>query len=770
MANCRQRGKTDRRPAEDAGVIARHRVGNMKESNEPEVFDHLTINAAALLGSGRHQLLRKPGTVGNNAVIILLDSGADHNVIRKGLSTNVLRRKQAKAERFDGSTTTVQWINEVQESIDFDGFILADMVFSEWDLPPSHDVIFGKPFFDEYNPVINWRTHEVQLEPGLQSLHAAFQAEMDFFESAVRAADPDEERNAQERGAFFLEDANPDRLRNDDRSFLQEHELSPDKVEWLQTHPTPRSTWLPPAHISDTTFEKNLRLGSYEEVYRVKVSASAASEVVPGFLESLLAEYADVFPTELPDDLPKERAVEFELTMKPGAQPSSRAPFRLSRTEQDALDVFVRELLHKGLLEVSDSPWVSNIFGVPKKDATTGVAPSRSQWIKSGNSALPIRWVVDYRYINSQTEVPKIPLPRIDELFDQMVGCAVFSTIDLAQGYHQMRIATNSRKYTAFRTDKETYHWCVAPMGLSGMPGVWSRLMRLLFGRFAFVVVYLDDLCIYSHSEAEHCEHLRVVFDVLRSERLFARRSKCVFGAASVDFLDHTVSQEGLCVDKRKTHAIEQYPAPTTVKQLQSFLGLAGYYRRFIYGFAEIVLPLSELVKKVATWRWGEEHQRAFLQLKLHLQQAPVLQLPDFMKPFVVTTDASGRCCGGVLSQQTEGHDLPIAFFSKKLSDAEQNWPVHEQELFAIKLALSKWRHYLHGRPFAVYTDNSACTWFMAHRTILWIMIVAVNAARWSILFFDIRFPAHSLGCFKTRTLVLFWTTTLGGEVVSQYQ
>ncbi|KAE9053586.1 hypothetical protein PF010_g32853, partial [Phytophthora fragariae] len=127
---------------------------------------------------------------------------------------------------------------------------------------------FGKPFFDEYNPVINWRTHEVQLEPGLQSLHAAFQAEMDFFESAVRAADPDEERNAQERGAFFLEDANPDRLRNDDRSFLQEHELSPDMVEWLQTHPTPRSTWLPPAHISDTTFEKNLRLGSYEEVYR----------------------------------------------------------------------------------------------------------------------------------------------------------------------------------------------------------------------------------------------------------------------------------------------------------------------------------------------------------------------------------------------------------------------------------------------------------------------------------------------------------------------
>ncbi|KAE8972972.1 hypothetical protein PR002_g26345 [Phytophthora rubi] len=381
MANCRQRGKTDRRPAEGAGVIARHRVGNMKESNEPEVFDHLTINAAALSGSGRHQLLRKPGTVGNNAVIILLDSGADHNVIRKGLSTNVLRRKQAKAERFDGSTTTVQWINEVQESIDFDGFILADMVFSEWDLPPSHDVIFGKPFFDEYNPVINWRTHEVQLEPGLQSLHAAFQAEMDFFESAVRAADPDEERNAQERGAFFLEDANPDRLCNDDRSFLQEHELSPDMVEWLQTHPTPRSTWLPPAHISDTTFEKNLRLGSYEEVYRVKVSASAASEVVPGFLESLLAEYADVFPTELPDDLPKERAVEFELTMKPGAQPSSRAPFRLSRTEQDALDVFVRELLHKGWLEVSDSPWVSNIFGVPKKDATTGVAPSRSQWI-----------------------------------------------------------------------------------------------------------------------------------------------------------------------------------------------------------------------------------------------------------------------------------------------------------------------------------------------------------------------------------------------------
>ncbi|KAF1333225.1 polyprotein, partial [Globisporangium splendens] len=343
------------------------------------------------------------------------------------------------------------------------------------------------------------------------------------------------------------------------------------------------------------------------------------------------------------------------------------------------------------------------------------MAVKRAEWLRSGNTKVPIRWVIDYRYVNSQTKIPKIPLPHIEELFDQMLGATVFTVIDLAQGYHQMRVKPDSRPYTAFRPQKETYQWCVAPMGLAGMPGVWSRLMRVLFGKFKLVVVYLDDICIFSRSMKDHAQHLAMVCEVLRYEKLYARLSKCEFGMSSVHSLDHTVAAEGIQVDAKKTTAIEKYPAPTTQKTLLSFLGLAGYYRRFICDFARIALPLHRLIKKDAKWAWSSEHDHAFRVLKLALQQAPTLRLPDFDRRFTVTTDASGYCMGGVLSQKIDGFDAPIAFYSKKLGQYEEKWPAHEKELLAIKFALSKWRHYLHGRQFDVFTDNSACRWMLHH-------------------------------------------------------
>uniref|UniRef100_A0AAV1URV2 Reverse transcriptase domain-containing protein n=1 Tax=Peronospora matthiolae TaxID=2874970 RepID=A0AAV1URV2_9STRA len=376
--------------------------------------------------------------------------------------------------------------------------------------------------------------------------------------------------------------------------------------------------------------------------------------------------------------------------MNPDAIPSSRAPFRLSKTEQEALESFVTENLKKGWVEVSNSPWVSNVFGIPKKNHVTGQAPTRGEWLRSGNCSQPIRWVIDYRYVNSQTKIPKIPLPLIEELFDQMTGCTVYTVIDLAQGYHQMLVNEPSRQYTAFRTHKETYQWCVAPMGLAGMPGVWYRLMRVLFDKFDFVVAYLDDICVFSKSNADHIRHLREVFKVLRQEKLYAHRGKCSFGKDSVAFLGYTISKNGLSLDQRKTTAIEQMKAPSTRKELMSFLGLAGYYRRFICAFAQIALPLTKLVKKEVRWEWSHDQDKAFRDLKVALQQAPVLQLPNFAIKFTVTTDASGCCMGGVLSQIADGKDHPIAFYSKKFGVHEQAWPAHEQELLAIKTALSK--------------------------------------------------------------------------------
>ncbi|KAJ0391735.1 hypothetical protein P43SY_011074 [Pythium insidiosum] len=289
------------------------------------------------------------------------------------------------------------------------------------------------------------------------------------------------------------------------------------------------------------------------QYYHVKVKAAVENEEPNANIKALLDEFADVFPAVLPTGLPSRRDVEFEIELKPDARPSTRAPFRLSKTEQDALQLFVIDLVEKQWIEVSNSPWVSNVFAIPKKDPPTGKMPTRSEWIRRADAKAPVRWVVDYRYLNSQTHIPKIPLPNIEDLFDKMARAEVYTVIDLAQGYHQMQ------------------------------------------------------------DEDDHIRHLRAVFEVLQREKLYARLSKCTFGRESVDFLGHTISNQGLHVGAKKTLAIEQWQRPRSVKELHSLMGLASYYRRFIHRFADIVLPLSDLIKKDRKWEWGPFQENAFL-------------------------------------------------------------------------------------------------------------------------------------------------------------
>ncbi|GMF39304.1 unnamed protein product [Phytophthora fragariaefolia] len=374
--------------------------------------------------------------------------------------------------------------------------------------------------------------------------------------------------------------------------------------------------------IDGPSFSHNLKEGEYEQVFRVKVQLFPEVDGIPEPIFKVVGEkFEDVFPEQLPDGLPPMREVNFEVTLKKGAKPSSRAPFRLSKMEQDTFEEFVKDKLKKGWIEVSNSPWVSNIFAIPKKDPATGQIPNRAECLRSGNTTIPLRWVFDYRYLNSMTAIAKIPLPLIEELFDKMVGCIVYTLIDLAQGYHQMIVVKSSRPYTAFRTHKETYQLCVAPMGVAGMPGTWPRLMHKLFDKFKFVVVYLDDICIFSKNMEEHVEHLRAVCLVLRREKLFAHLAKCPFGQSQVAFLGHVVSQAGVSVDPRKTEAITKYPAPTNRKELVSSLGLAGYNRRFICDFAEITCPLRDHTKGDAPWNWANSVEDGYLRLKLALQQ-----------------------------------------------------------------------------------------------------------------------------------------------------
>ncbi|KAF0751166.1 hypothetical protein AaE_006483, partial [Aphanomyces astaci] len=212
--------------------------------------------------------------------------------------------------------------------------------------------------------------------------------------------------------------------------------------------------------------------------------------------------------------------------------------------------------------------------------------------------------------------------------------------------------------------------------------------MRRLFDKFDFVVVYMDDICVFLRTIEEHADHLRSICTVVRTGKLYARPSKCSFGVDSVNFLGHTISKYGLHVDQSKVCAIEKWPEYQSSKDVMSFVDLP-------------VTTASGLLKRGDKWHWSEDEHRAYLTIKFALQQAPALQLPEFNKPFVVTSDASGFCCDVVISQlDGDGNDRSVAFMSKRLGPHEQNWPTHEKELYAIKLALSKWRHYLHGNRF----------------------------------------------------------------------
>jgi len=415
---------------------------------------------------------------------------------------------------------------------------------------------------------------------------------------------------------------------------------------------------------------------------------------------------ATVFPDELPAGVPPSRGAEpFRIDLKEGTRPFGRYAARM--TEEDTLEAgkMLKELLAKGFIRPSRSPWGSPMFLVNKPDGGK-------------------RMVIDYRSLNAATTRNRYPLPRVDELFDQLAGARYFSKLDLRTGYWQIRVAAEDVPKTAFTSRHGHFEWLVLPMGLTNAPAEFMALMENTFREElnTFVLVFLDDILVYSRTLEEHEAHLRVVLQRLRDQKLFAKWSKCCFARQEVEFLGHFVGRHGVRMVEGKVAAVERWPTPTTQKEVEQFLGLAGYYRRFIANFSSLAAPLSALcgtlkkdTKKGARrkppekrFEWGPTQEEAFGALKLAVTSAPCLAMPDSKREFLVHTDASGHATGAVLMQRFEEGLRPIAFLSKKMTEAERRYPVHEQELLAILNALKAWRHYLGGRHFTVMTDHQS--------------------------------------------------------------
>ena len=293
---------------------------------------------------------------------------------------------------------------------------------------------------------------------------------------------------------------------------------------------------------------------------------------------------------------------------------------------------------------------------------------------------------------------------------DRLTGAKYFSKIDLYSGYHQIRIKESDIHKTAFRTRYGHYEFLVLLFGLTNAPATFMTLMNDIFREYLdkFVVVYLDDILIYSRTKEEHLQHVRIVLSTLRKHKLYAKLKKCELAQQQVEYTGHFISGEGISVDPRKVDTIKNWPAPTNVSEVRSFLGLASYYRKFVEKFSAIATPMTALLHKDQKFEWSTEAQKAFDMLKEKLTTTPVLLLPDPTKPFIVTTDASDYAIGAVLSQKQGKGEQPVAYESRKLSPAEQNYAVHEKELLAIIHAIRTWRMYLEGQHFTVETDHAS--------------------------------------------------------------
>ncbi|GJT07903.1 RNA-directed DNA polymerase [Tanacetum coccineum] len=319
---------------------------------------------------------------------------------------------------------------------------------------------------------------------------------------------------------------------------------------------------------------------------------------------------------------------------------------------------------------------------------------------------------VDSRAINKITVRYPFPIPRLDDLLDQLAGARLFSKIDLRSGYHQIRIKPGDEWKTAFKTKDGLYEWLVMPFGLSNAPSTFMRLMTQVLRPFMgkFVVVYFDDILIYSQTKEEHLGHLQKVMKALADNDLFVNLKKCTFLTNKLLFLGYIVSSDGIHVDETKVQAVRDWPSPKTLSEVRSFHGLATFYRRFVRNFSSIVAPITSCLKK-GPFQWTKEADESFKIIKEKLSTAPVLSLPNFDKVFELEYDACGTGIGAILPQ--EG---PIAFHSEKLNEARQKWSTYKQEFYAVVQAMKKWEHYLIQREFVVYSDHQSLKYFQTQR------------------------------------------------------
>lgn len=676
------------------------------------VYTPFVLNAAS-----RHEF----GVDGDKAGVILLrstagglpatslwDTGAEAEFIswsyveRHGLQSRMTPSQQ-RVKYADGSVREARGELQLPLRIITHGqpfeckisFIVAD-------LQPRFDVVLGTPFCRTVQPRPDWERMTILLPTAKRSGEVVWRA---AYRASTRDAVPT------------------------DVSGMAPCELSPDTMEQLKS-----AGLIDPDSLTVVNIRRYEPGGTRTSDLSSVLDAVGESRSEPECIEQarcaalrleLFERFAAVFPDKLPNitaDSPAPAGVVHKIQLKDGALPYSRPLRRMSTQELDELKKQLQEYLDSGRLRPSESPWGTNVIFAKKKDGS-------------------LRFCVDYRGLNDATVRNSYPLPHTDDLFDRLQGAKYYSKIDLRTGFYQILLADADREKTAFRTRYGHFEWTVLPMGLTNAPATFQHMMHSTFRDLLdrCVLVFLDDIVVYSSTLEQHLIDVRAVLSRLQQNHLFAKKSKCELFMHEIEFLGHHVGRDGLRVMADKVKSVQEWPTPRNAGDVRSFLGLAGYYRRFIQGFSRIAVCLHDLTHTAdgQSFSWQPQHQAAFDELKRALLGAPVLALPDPDRQFVVNTDASDFATGAVLQQDFGSGLQPVAFSSHKLSDAERRYPTHDREMLAIISMLGEWRTYLHGRqPFIIRikTDHNSLQYFMTQQSL------SARQSRWLDLLADFDF------------------------------
>ena len=411
-------------------------------------------------------------------------------------------------------------------------------------------------------------------------------------------------------------------------------------------------------------------------------------------LLKIFSEFSDIF-CEKPGQTNK---VKHEIKLVPESQPFNLPPYRIAPSRRQVVEQNLREMLEDKIIVPSKSPWASPIVLAPKKDGT-------------------LRFCIDYRKLNSMTIRDAYPIPRIDDTLDSLQEAKFFSTLDLRSGYWQVEMEEKSREKTAFITHKGLYEFKVMPYGLTNAPATFQRLMDIVLAglKWQCCLVYIDDVIIYSPTFEQHVEDLKRVFGALRSAKLTLKTSKCHFCRRETKYLGHVITSDGVKPDPDLIKSVVNFPRPENIRDVQSFLGLTGYYRRFIQNYAKIAEPLIKQLRYATTGnhhlQWSEECSEALNTLKKKLTTAPIMNTPNFEQPFILEVDACQYGLGAVLTQEYDDTKYVIAYASRTLSANERKYGATEREALAIVWATKHFRVYIEGTKVLIRSDCKALQW-----------------------------------------------------------